>query len=129
MAAAGNISTIFDLYFDVQQNTGGSETYTISTLNGPRSFRILEVLTFNVGGTGTFSATNPTTSNTIVAVAATVSGGWKSMILTAANLEVTSSQGIAFTINGAAGYGAGSKVIIRCMAGADSTTSIPVTTP
>ena len=128
MAAAGTISTVFDLAFDVAQNTGGSETYTISSLDGARAFRVLEVLAYNAGGTGNLSVTNATTSNTIVAAAATVNGGWKSMATTTANLEVGVGDAIAFTINGAAGFGAGSKVIIRCITALGGT-ALAVTTP
>ena len=116
MAGTATISSIFDLSFDVQSNTGGTETYTISTVNGNRAFRVIQVLTFNAGGTGVFSASN-TNGNAIVASAATVNGGWKLMILTAGNLEVANTEGLIFTINGAAaGWGAGTKVLFRCVA-------------
>jgi len=122
MAGTATISSIFDLSFDVAQNTAALETYTISNLNGPRAFRIIQVLTFNAGGVGAFTLSN-TNGNPVATSAATVNGGWRTMILNAANLEVASTEGVVFTIDGAvAGWGAGSKVLIRCVAENGGTT-------
>ena len=128
MAAAGTISSIFDLVFEIAGT--GAETYTVSDLRGRRSFRVLGARVFNVGGVGTISITSTGPGGTaIVTSQASANGAWKNLTLVAgAAQEVGVDQGIAFTINGAAGFNAGSRLIISCIVGG-SGTPITVTTP
>ena len=129
MAAAGTISSIFDLVFEIAGT--GAETYTVSDLRGRRSFRVLGARVFNVGGVGTISITSTGPGGTtIVTSQASANGAWKNLTLVAgAAQEVGVDQGIAFTINASgANFAAGSRLIISCIVGG-SGTPITVTTP
>ena len=117
MALTANISNTFQIYI----TSSAAETKTISNpgitenLAKYMNFRIIGVNVFNDGGTANLQITNG--ASNIVAPAATTNGGWKQMVITQANANVSYSQNLTIiTSAGGGSWGANSRIILDCVA-------------
>lgn len=117
MATSANISNMFSIYI----TTSAAETKTIANpgttvnLADYMNFRIINVKCFNDGGTGNLRITNG--ASDIVAAQATTNGGWKDMVITQANANLTLTQSITIIKSASGGsWGANSRIILECVA-------------
>jgi len=104
MAISAQISSTFVI--SVTLTTAA--THTVE--NPGRSFRVIQIMAYNSGGTPTLNVTNGAAD--IVPTGPTGTNGWTNMPLIAANCNLTDAQNIVITN----AHASTTKILIFCVA-------------